>query len=98
MQGTIRVYNQKTMDLVKAKIRLIAENTAEANNCKAEVEINEMYPATVNHKKEVEHVVRIAEKHFGADKVKPDELPLTASEDFSYFLEHRPGCFYMLGI
>jgi hippurate hydrolase len=25
-------------------------------------------------------------------------LPLTASEDFSYFLEERPGCFYMLGI
>jgi len=98
MQGTIRVYNQKTMDLVKAKIRLIAESTAEANGCRAEVDITELYPATVNHKTEVAHVIRVATKYFGADKVKGDELPLTASEDFSFFLEKKPGCFYMLGI
>jgi len=30
--------------------------------------------------------------------VKSEDLPLTASEDFSYFLLEKPGCFYMLGI
>ena len=98
MQGTIRVYNEKTNELVKQKIRLIAENTAEAMGCKAEVDLIDMYPPTVNHKTEVEHLVRVAGKYFGPEQVKPDDLPLTASEDFSYFLENRPGCFYMLGI
>ena len=26
------------------------------------------------------------------------DLPITASEDFSYFIEEKPGCFYMLGL
>lgn len=26
-----------------------------------------------------------------------DDLPIPASEDFSYFLENRPGCFFFLG-
>ena len=24
-------------------------------------------------------------------------MPLTASEDFSYYLQEKPGCFWMLG-
>jgi metal-dependent amidase/aminoacylase/carboxypeptidase family protein len=35
MQGTIRTYNDKTLDVVKAKIRLLAENTAIAMGCVA---------------------------------------------------------------
>jgi len=66
--------------------------------CVAHVDLTDMYPATVNHKVETDHVIRIATANFGADKVKSDDLPLTASEDFSYFLEERPGCFYMLGL
>ena len=56
-----------------------------------------MYPPTVNHSKETEHVNRLATKYFGEAHVSQDELPLTASEDFSYFLEKKPGCFFMLG-
>ena len=26
-----------------------------------------------------------------------EDLPLSASEDFSYFLEEKPGCFFTLG-
>lgn len=98
MQGTIRSYNDKTLEIIKSKIKLLAENTAEAMGCVADVSLVDMYPATVNHKTETQHIVRIAKANFGEDKVKSDDLPLTASEDFSYFLEARPGCFYMLGI
>ncbi|TNV78201.1 hypothetical protein FGO68_gene7263 [Halteria grandinella] len=98
MQGTIRSYNVKTAEHIMSKIRQIAENTALAMGCKAEVDIIDMYPPTVNHAKETEHVIRVASAAFGADKVKSQDLPLTASEDFSFFLENRPGCFYMLGI
>lgn len=42
-------------------------------------------------------MIRLASKYFGADKVKSDGLPMTAAEDFSYYLQERPGCFFMLG-
>jgi hippurate hydrolase len=98
MQGTIRTYNDPTLNIVKAKIKLLAENTAIAMNCVAHVDLVDLYPVVVNHKTETEHVIKLAKANFGADKVKTEGLPLTASEDFSYFLENRPGCFYMLGI
>ena len=98
MQGTIRSYNTAALVTIKAKIKQIAENTALAMGCRAEVELIDMYPPTINHKKETEHVIRVASENFGADKVKSQDLPLTASEDFSFFLQEKPGCFYMLGI
>ena len=55
------------------------------------------YPSVVNHPKETEHVKRLALKWFGPEHVSEDELPITASEDFSYFLQEKPGCFWTLG-
>ncbi len=59
---------------------------------------DELYPPVINHEKETQHVIRVAETYLGKHLVSSENLPLTASEDFSYFLEHRPGCFFMLGI
>jgi metal-dependent amidase/aminoacylase/carboxypeptidase family protein len=56
--------------LIKDKVRSIAELTAKAMGCEAIVDIQEVYPPTINHKKETEHVIRIAEANFGKDKVK----------------------------
>jgi metal-dependent amidase/aminoacylase/carboxypeptidase family protein len=95
--GTIRTYKQEVLDFVKAKLQHIARTTAETYDCKVEFELNDKYPPTVNHPTETAHVVRIAEKYIGAEHVKTEGLPMTAAEDFSYYLKERPGCFYMLG-
>ena len=65
--------------------------------CKVEVDLDYMYPAVINHETEVGHVKRLATKWFGPQHVSEDELPITASEDFSYFLQEKPGCFWALG-
>ena len=97
MQGTIRTYNEKNKQEIYQKVRHIVESTVEVFNCKAELIFKELYPAVINHKTEVEHVKRIGEKYLGVDKVKEEDLPLTASEDFSYFIQEKPGCFWMFG-
>ena len=33
----------------------------------------------------------------GTERVSSKEVPISASEDFSYYLQERPGCFYLLG-
>jgi metal-dependent amidase/aminoacylase/carboxypeptidase family protein len=66
--------------------------------CKAEVEVIYLYPATVNHDTQAKHVERVAKKVLGDARVSSEGLPKTFSEDFSYFLENRPGAFYLLGI
>lgn len=64
----------------------MTESTAEAMGCKAKVDIIELYPATINHAKEAEHIERLAKKWFGEENFSKEDLPLTPSEDFSYFL------------
>ena len=97
MQGTLRTFSEKVRDTVKDQIRRIAENTAIAMGCTAEVEITDIYPPTVNPKTEAGHVERIAKRYFGEDMVNDNDIPVTGSEDFSYFLLEKPGCFYFLG-
>ena len=97
MWGTIRSYNDSALATIKEKIRNIVNNTAATFDCKAEILLDDMYPATVCSATEADHVRRIAEKHFGTDKVSAKDLPMTCSEDFSYFLQERPGCMFALG-
>lgn len=54
-----------------------------------------MYPPVINHPALAEHVKRVAKKHFGG--VSDEELPVTASEDFSFFIQKTPGAFFCLG-
>ncbi len=65
--------------------------------CKAIVTLENLYPAVVNPHTETQHVERLAKKWFGSAHFSVDDLPLCASEDFSYFLHEKPGCFFALG-
>lgn len=86
MQGSIRAYSEDILSEVIEKVKLIATSTAEAFGCKAEVEIIRLYPATVNHEAEAGHVERLARAWFGDEHFSTENLPITASEDFSYYL------------
>ena len=65
--------------------------------CKAEVDITRLYPAVINHITETEHIKRLATKWFGLEHFSEADLPISASEDFSFFLQEKPGCFFALG-
>jgi hippurate hydrolase len=97
MQGTLRTYDEDTCDLIHKRIREISEGTAKAMGCTVEVDLNKMYPAIINHKKEADHIERLAKKWFGPEHFSQLDLPLSASEDFSYFIEEKPGAFFALG-
>ena len=95
--GTLRTYNPKVIQAVKAKIVQISKSTAAAFDCKVEFEFNDKYPPTVNPQRETEHVIRVAKNYFGESKVTDRDLPTTGSEDFAYYLMNKPGCFFALG-
>jgi len=97
MQGTIRSYNKVTLERMKNRIRTIVESLAEGFECTADVEMIDAYPPIINHKEPAQHVTRLAKKWFGEKHFSTDELPMTASEDFSYFLLEKPGAFFALG-
>lgn len=82
---------------MKDRIKAICKSVAEAHDCKARVNLIDYYPAVINHKEQTEHVIRLAKKYIGEENFSQEDLPMMASEDFSYFLEEKPGCFFLLG-
>lgn len=97
VEGTIRAFHDKTFSLLKQRIREICEGIAIASGATINVQIHEGYPAVVNESQTAVAVVEAAAaKVVGAPRCGPPYLTMT-SEDFSYFLQQRPGCFFFVG-
>ncbi|KAL6045531.1 Hippurate hydrolase [Balamuthia mandrillaris] len=97
MSGTIRDLSDKTFALLEKRINSIVKNTCEALDCEAQVKIHSRYPVLINTPNESEHVIRVGKKLLGEENVSSKELPMLGAEDFAFFLQKVPGCFFFLG-
>ena len=95
--GSIRTFKSEIREKVHAGMKRIAEGVAAGFGAKAELKIKQGYPATINSVEESRRAASAATKVIGKEKVILDALPSTGSEDFSYMLQARPGCYIWLG-
>ena len=96
LQGTVRTFSFEMLDLIESRMKAIAEHTCAAFGASCEFEFRRNYPPTLNHAAETAFVQRVLGEVVGADNVLPFE-PTMGSEDFSYFLQARPGCYFVIG-
>jgi amidohydrolase len=94
---TVRSQEPAVQDLLERRIKETAEGIAQSYGAAARVEYIRLYPPTINHAKETDFAVRVAQDVAGAANVVPDTVPLMGSEDFSFMLNERPGNMVMLG-
>ena len=71
---------------------------AMANNCELKFTWNEGYPSTINDPAMAEYVATIARQTLGLDRFVPVARPSMGGEDFAYYLEKVPGCFFLIGV
>jgi len=95
--GTIRILRDEVWDTIEERMRRIVCDTATALGCTAELHFDRMYPATVNSPEQTAAVERLGRAYFGPEAVSSEDLPMLGAEDFSYFLQQRPGCYFFLG-
>ena len=93
---SIRSFDPKVRDTLEARIRRLTETIADGYGATAEIEYTRGHPVVVNSETETEFARKVAEELVGADKVALCNL-IPGSEDFSHFLEHKPGSFLRLG-
>ncbi|EJC83257.1 amidohydrolase [Rhizobium leguminosarum bv. trifolii WSM2297] len=93
---TIRSFDPEVRELLEARIRKLTESVADGFGAKAEIDYVRGHPVVVNSEAETEFAWKVAEELVGADKVTTCAL-IPGSEDFSHFLEHKPGAFLRLG-
>ena len=95
--GTVRSFNAQLRAAVPDMMREVAENTARAFGCTAELEYQFKTPAVVHDDEQMNRIAHdAAAKVFGAEGLKPVK-PLGGGDDFAYFLEKKPGIYAMVG-
>src|SRR5262249_50025325 len=78
-------------------IERIASGTAETYGVSAKVDYMVGRPPTVNSENEAALARRVATELAPTLTVAPRQVPMMVAEDFSYFLNARPGAFAFLG-
>jgi hippurate hydrolase len=96
LQGTVRTFSHELIDLIEQRMRAIAEHTCAAFGAQCEFEFRRNYPPTINHPAETEFARRVLGQVVGAENVH-DYEPTMGSEDFSFFLQEKPGCYFVIG-
>ncbi len=96
LQGTVRSFTLEVLDMIEQRMRRIAEATGEAFAASCEFSFTRNYPPTVNHARETDFARGLLGELVGADNVKDFE-PTMGAEDFSYFLQEKPGCYFLIG-
>lgn len=96
-KGTIRTLNKNTRSFVFKRMKEVVETIGKLNNCEGRLDIIEAYPPLVNDVNETMFVVGLAQDLIGAKNVEVMTEPSMGGEDFSYYLEKRPGAFGWLG-
>jgi amidohydrolase len=96
LQGTIRTFGPEMQKKIHEKIKLTATKIAEASGATAEVNIQIMYPATINDPKLTSMMVPSLVKAVGKENVNVISA-VTMAEDFSFFQQKVPGFFFFLG-
>jgi hippurate hydrolase len=76
----------------------IVEGTAAAHGCRAEIEWHPGYPVTMNEHGATERFFAAARDVVGGDRVQVMPSAFMGGEDFSYYGQHVPACFFCLGL
>jgi len=96
LRGTVRTFNADVRQMLAKRIDELVTGIAAAMRATVTVDYHFGYPPAVNHPELTEVVRAVAAEVVGLDRVI-DDGPRMAAEDFAYFLEARPGCFFFIG-
>lgn len=97
MEGTTRYFKPEIGPDLEKTMRRIVESTAEAYGAKAELEYKYIVPVTSNDEEPAEVARQAVKEVLGEEALAP--MRMTAGgEDFSFYLQHKPGCFMFPGI
>ncbi|NQW29236.1 MAG: amidohydrolase [Ignavibacteria bacterium] len=96
MKGTLRAFDQEWREFAWEFIVDATEKFCALHGCQGTVEILKGYPPLVNDDGATNFARSVATSMFGDERVTDFE-PKMWAEDFSFYGEQIPACFWMLG-
>jgi len=95
LTGTARAYTEENRNLIKTRMAEIIDGVAKTFEAEISFDYEDGYPPTINHTDPVNKVLKAAERVVG-EKAGMPYLSM-GGEDFSYYLQKIPGCFFFVG-
>jgi amidohydrolase len=95
--GTIRTFESEVRKTVLQRFNDTVRGVAEALECKAEIDLQCLTPATVNQAETAGAVQAVARQLFPKAEIDTANFITMGSEDFAFILNKVPGCFLFIG-
>ena len=95
MSGTTRAYTEENRTMIKQRMKEVIEGVSKSFGADIKLNYKDGYPPTINHSSQVEKVLEAA-RSIVASGAKNPYLSM-GGEDFSYYLQNKPGCFFFVG-
>jgi amidohydrolase len=96
LMGTFRAMNEEWRFKAHELIKKLTKELVASMGAEADVHIDVGYPCVYNNEELYIKARKIAEEFMGPDKVSETEMRMGA-EDFGYYSQKIPGCFFRLG-
>ena len=96
LRGTFRAIDEDFRSLAHVKMREIAKHTADDYSIDISFNIKQGYPSLYNDKQLTQQAIIHAKEYVGESNVIDLSRRMTA-EDFAYYCNEVPSCFYRLG-
>jgi len=97
LEGTFRIMNESWRYKAHERIREIAHSVAQGMGGSCEVDIQIGFPCVENNHLVTENARNAATELLGEQHVHQLDIRMTA-EDFGWFAQKYPACFYRLGV
>lgn len=94
---SLRSYDPDLRSRLRERVSELVHLSAAAHGAQAQVRHVPGFPSLINDAARTRQIRDITIRTFGSDAVIPGFRPRTASEDFAYYLHHRPGSFVFVG-
>lgn len=96
LKGTFRTFDEKWREEAHEKMIFMAQSIAESMGGRCIFEVRKGYPFLVNDEEITMNSKKAAIQYLGENNVVDLDLRMTA-EDFAYYSQEIPSCFYRLG-
>ena len=94
---SVRSFNPAVRDRLQERITELVTQHVHGYGGSVEINYERGCPVLVNSVAETAFALQVASELVGAEHTVSPFGPVTGSEDFAYYLQHRPGCFLRLG-
>ena len=96
-KGTLRTMDEEWRESIHEKLKVFVSDFLHSKNATGELKIVKGYPFLQNDSQVTSNAFEASQNYLGITNVEKMGIRMTA-EDFSYYSQEVPACFYRLGV